>query len=177
MTKRLKLMCSLFIVVLVAMVATGCGGTGGGTKGGPGGDDASEDPQAAALSWAKCMRENGIDIPDPKPQDDGSGGQVGLAPGLGGPMPGMDAEAFEAAQEACAEYAEDMGGEGGGGFTEEDKQQMVDFARCMREQGIDMPDPDLDGSDGAVGVEIDPSDPDFAAAHEACKESTGGLTS
>ena len=170
--KKLKAAAVGILLTFVAMSATACGAGESGDGGRDHGDQ-TKYPQSAALAWAKCMRENGVDIPDPKPQDDGDGGNVGLAPGLGGPMPGTDAETFEAAKKACAEHAEDMGGLGADGFTEEDKQQMVDFARCMREHGVDMPDPDFDGSDGDMGVEINPNDPKFEAAHEACQDLAG----
>jgi len=172
MMQRIKLACALLLVALVALMTTACSASDKGDAQ-RGGGAASADPQSAALAWARCMRENGVDIPDPRPQDDGAGGDVGFAPGLGGPMPGGDEEAFTAAKKACAEYAEDMGGPGGDGFSEDDKQRMVDFARCMREQGIDMPDPDFDGSDGEMGVQIDPDDPNFAAAHKACQKFFG----
>lgn len=174
MMTRLKLVGSLCLVVVVALMVTACGASDGG-NGEPGAGDASHDPDSAALAWAKCMRENGVDIPDPKPQDDGEGGNVALAPGLGGPMPGVDEQAFAAAKKACAEHAEEMGGVDAGGFTEEDKQRMVDFARCMREQGVDMPDPDFDNSDGEMGVEIDPNDPKFQAALKVCKKFSAEL--
>jgi hypothetical protein len=48
---------------------------------------------------------------------------------------------------------------------------MLAFAECMREHGIDFPDPQFDG--GAVmvgGPGIDPEDPEFQAAQEACGE-------
>ncbi len=168
--KRLKTAGST--LALVTVLALSACGAGSGAKAGPDSDDSSKDPDAAALAWARCMRDNGIEIPDPKPRDDG--GDVVLAPGLGGPMPGVDAEAFESAKEACAEHAEDMGGVAGEGLTEEDKQRMVDFARCMREHGVDLPDPDFDGADGAMGVEIDLDDPDFERAHEECQELAPG---
>jgi hypothetical protein len=171
MMTRLNLVGNLLLVV---MVVTACGISGGG-QGEPAAGDDSQDPDSAALAWAKCMRDNGVDIPDPKPQDDGEGGNVALAPGLGGPMPGVDAQAFAAAKKACAEHAKDMGGVDAGGFTEEDKQRMVDFARCMREQGVDMPDPDFDSRDGEMGVEIDPNDPKFQAALKACKKFSGEM--
>ncbi len=173
---RIKLVLSLALVVLVALAATACGGSSDGGSGEPGGGNGGKDrdPQAAALAWATCMRDNGVDIPDPKPQDEG-GGQLFLAPGVGGPLAGTDEKTFTAAKKACSEHAEDMGGPGAAGFGEEDKQRMVDFARCMREQGIDMPDPDFDGSDGRIAIEIDPNDPDFDAAREACKKFSGGM--
>lgn len=167
MMTRPSLVCSSLMLGL-ALTVSACGAAGSGT--GVSGAGGSQDPDAAALSWAKCMRKNGVDIPDPKPHVGDEHGNVGLAPGLGGPMPGNDAKAFSAAKAACAHYAKDMGGAAGEGFTEKDKQRMVDFARCMREHGVNMPDPDLDGRDGQVGVEIEPDDPDFEAAREACRK-------
>jgi hypothetical protein len=60
---------------------------------------------------------------------------------------------------------------------------MLEFAQCMREHGIDMPDPQQGGgiriqrnSDGNVtngeGV-IDPESPEFQAAEEACRPILG----
>jgi hypothetical protein len=58
---------------------------------------------------------------------------------------------------------------------------MLAFAQCMRDHGIDYPDPvfsedggvTLIGPDeGAAG--FDPNDPAFQAAQEACQEIFGG---
>lgn len=170
MMMRLRLARSLLPLAVAAMVVAGCGSTGGG-EGGTG-TDTSADPQAAALAFAKCMRENGVDIPDPKPVDDG--GLVQLGPGVEG---AAGDETFEKAQKACAKYAEDMGGHGvGGELSEADKEQMLRFAQCMREHGIDMPDPDFDGGVGAIDLPM-PSDAQgrakFEAAQEACDEFFG----
>ena len=159
-------------LAVAAMFATGCSSSGSGGDEAGGG---SSDPQDAALSYAKCMREHGIDVPDPKVDGDGGEGLVELGPG--GPM-GGDAEAFEEAQEACAEYLADMGGEGPiGTLTEADKEQMLKFAECMREHGIDMPDPDFSShSGGALEFEVPPGsqgNEDFEAATEACQEFMG----
>ena len=162
----------LLPLAVAAMFATGCSSSGGGGDEAGGG---SSDPQEAALAYAKCMREQGIDVPDPKVDGDGGGGMVQLGPG--GPM-GEDPEAFEAAQEACAEYLPDMGGEGPiGTLTEADKEQMLKFAECMREQGIDMRDPDFSsGNDGAIELEAPPGslgNEKFEAATQACQEFLG----
>lgn len=166
---RLRLAKSLLPLVMAAVVVGGCSTGGGGTAAEP---ETSTDPQAAALAFAKCMRENGVDIPDPKPVEDG--GMVQLGPGGPGAAGG---ETFEKAQKACAKYAEDMGGAAlGGELSEADKEQMLQFSRCMREQGIDMPDPDFDGGVGAIDLPI-PSDAQgrakFEAAQEACDEFFG----
>jgi hypothetical protein len=47
-------------------------------------------------------------------------------------------------------------------------QADLAFARCMRQHGIDMPDPKPDGRVDAPG--IDPDDPKFKAAEQACQQ-------
>ena len=50
---------------------------------------------------------------------------------------------------------------------------FLEYAGCMREQGIDMPDPDFSGEGGAL-LQMGPQTPgeqtEFDAAHQACKE-------
>ena len=96
---------------------------------------------------------------------------------------------FEAADEACQPILEAVEGS----FPELDpeqeqemRDQALEFAECMREHGIDMPDPVFDaeggarvevnvgdGGPGAGGIDFD--DPDFQEAQEACGEE-GGFT-
>jgi hypothetical protein len=55
--------------------------------------------QARALAFAECMREHGVEMPDP--QFDENGG-IGIM--IGGPDgPRIDPETMQAAQEACGE--------------------------------------------------------------------------
>jgi hypothetical protein len=61
------------------------------------------------------------------------------------------------------------------------QDEMVKFAKCMREQGIDMPDPapaGAAGGEGSITVPLGkgglkPHDPKMKAAHEACKQFFG----
>jgi hypothetical protein len=51
------------------------------------------------------------------------------------------------------------------------QEQALAFASCMREHGVDMPDPEFSG-DGAMTQSLDAAtaeDPDMAAANEACR--------
>jgi hypothetical protein len=53
---------------------------------------------------------------------------------------------------------------------------LLEYAGCMRENGFDMPDPDL--SDGGVVIDLGmsgPDDPAFAAADEVCREILAGF--
>lgn len=136
----------------------------GGGEGGGGSASEQERFEQAALQHARCMREHGVDVPDPKP---GQGGVVIVGPG---DRP-ADPEAGRRAEEACAKHLRDVPPPK---MSEEEKQEMRDaalaHARCMREQGIDFPDPKF-SPDGGITVEgrgLDPNSPKMRAANEAC---------
>jgi hypothetical protein len=57
----------------------------------------SSDPRQAMLNFARCMRQHGINMPDPKP-----GGGIEIKGGPGGVNP--DSPTFKAAQQACQQY-------------------------------------------------------------------------
>jgi hypothetical protein len=128
------------------------------------------DAKQAALNFAKCMRQHGIDMPDPKVSGNGEL-SLGVNAGPGSLRP--DDPKFKAAQQACQKYLPN-----GGKATKpnpEQVQQALKFARCMRQHGIDMPDPGPNGgmlvqggSGGNPGPR--PDDPRFKAAQEACKQ-------
>ena len=178
----------LVMAALLATTATACGDKGdkdgiatlGGTSGdsddgGDDGDLSEEEMQDQALAFSQCMRENGVpDFPDP--EFTGDGGM--MLSRSAGPGDSMDMEAEEKAMKAC----EDKMPRGGGNFSEEDRAEMQDafleYAQCMREHGIDMPDPDFSGDGGAFrigGEGMDPNDPAFREADEACNDKLGAI--
>jgi hypothetical protein len=117
---------------------------------------ADEDVEEALLAFAECMRENGVNIPDPQLDEDG---RLSVAPDV------------EAAFEACQEELPDIGQ-----AIEFDPDQeaaladaQLEFARCMRENGVDIPDPTGDGFTIGPDSGIDPNDPDVQAAFEECR--------
>jgi hypothetical protein len=118
----------------------------------------------AMLDFARCMRENGVDMPDPQ----FDGGRVTMRQdGKTNP------ETARAAEKACAKYRDavkppEMSDE----QKEEFKKRALENARCMREHGIDMPDPQFDENGGAqmrLGRGIDPESAKFKKAQEACR--------
>ncbi len=138
---------------------------------------ASLDPEAAQLAFAECMRDHGIDMPDPETSGGGGGGAVRI----GGN--GEDRDEFQAAMEDCDHFLEQAGAFRGE-MDPEMLDRMVDFAECMRDHGIDMPDPNADGGimiqrsdNGSVtngsGANIDPESDEFQAAQEACRPILG----
>lgn len=115
------------------------------------------DPQDAALTYSRCMRENGL----PAFPDADAEGRI-LIP-LGSIDP--DSAEFRAAGDACRHLAP----EGWGDETAApgDAEVMLEFARCMRENGVaDYPDPD---PNAGLRITLDPNDPKAQAALERCK--------
>lgn len=132
----------------------------GGTSSAPV-EEVSDEEQA--LEFVECMRDNGIDLPDPEPKE-GGGFDYGIAD-LG--IDRTDSSFLDAMQ-ACADKLPG----GGAGFQDDPEAQakMVEFAECMREHGIDLPDPEPGGGFGEAMAKIDRDSPAFQQALEACKD-------
>jgi hypothetical protein len=85
---------------LLALSALGFAACGEDTPSAAGGADSKEEVRQAELKFASCMREQGIDMPDPVFDDEGgfsvraeAGERVGSSP--------RDDEDFQAAAEEC----------------------------------------------------------------------------
>jgi hypothetical protein len=133
----------------------------------------SKDPQQAALDFARCMREHGIDMPDPEVDEQGRIRVRVGRDGPGGARP--DPKKLEAAQQACGSLM--GGGDGDRQLDPAERDAMVAFAKCMREHGIDMPDPTGEGlmlrRDGKDGP--DPGSEKFQEAEQACDHHLANL--
>ncbi|MFI6601918.1 hypothetical protein ACIBHX_37205 [Nonomuraea sp. NPDC050536] len=120
---------------------------------------AGVDPEEQGRKFAKCMREHGVDVPDPEP---GKGVQFAVkADG--------DKDKFKQAMDACRSFApfKDRAQ-----MTPEDLDKMRNFAKCMREHGVDMPDPDPSGNmvmTKKKDTRFDPDNPAFKQALETCR--------
>jgi hypothetical protein len=167
---RMGLVLGLLLVLALAVAACGGGGKSNNGVASLGGDKATgttraggSDDRQAALNYARCMRQHGIDMPDPK--FDAQGHMALQNP----PGVGPDDPKFKAANQACQQYLPN------GGAPQkpnpQEQQQMVQFARCMRQHGINMPDPKPGGGidvNGDAGV--NPDSPKFKAAERACQQ-------
>jgi hypothetical protein len=155
---------------------------------------ASVDPEAAMEAFADCMREHGVDIRGTFVSAGGSGtGPVkNTTTGNGADKTGVSKDKFEAADKACHSLLPQGGVNGPGGDIDPAfEQKMLDFAKCMRDHGIDMPDPQFNssGNGGTVtigvpdgGTRIDPQSKSFKDAEAACgsflpEKGTGGSES
>lgn len=169
-----------------ALALTGCGqkpddgiATANGNGVQPAANEVSSDPKERMRQFAQCMRDQGIDMPDPEfIEGEGGGGGFALKAEAGvatdaAPAdqanPREDMGKFKEAIQACQKY-QPQGGEMGK-IDPEMEAKMREFAKCMRENGVeDFPDPEEGGGIRIMGGEggIDPSDPTFQAAQEKC---------
>ncbi|MFD0887982.1 hypothetical protein ACFQ08_25865 [Streptosporangium algeriense] len=145
----------------------GCGsGDGGGAdvasvSGGTGNKTAASAPPSAdsremALKFAQCMRENGVDMPDPD-----SSGKMVMKFDKDTPR-----EKVEAAQEACRQYA--PSGRQRARNDPKVTENLRKLAQCMRDNGVEAY-PDPEGGMMRITQEAG-EDPDFKAAEEKCKQ-------
>ena len=123
------------------------------------------EPEEAMLAYAKCMRANGVDMPDPRPD-----GMIVMQPGSDQP----DQETMEKADLACANEREALQGSVAAG-ADDFRDQALAMSRCMREQGVDLPDP-TPSEGGGMSVTLDPDQlesPEFQRAQESCRKKVG----
>jgi len=143
----------------------------------------SQEFRDAMLEYAECMRDHGIDMPDPQFEEGGGAFQIMPKDEDGGPDGPSDE--FVAADEACQPILEDAMPEAKDLSPEElaeRQDQMLAMAQCMRDKGYDMPDPQVD-SNGRFRVERragpgagtgPPEDEEqFREDMEACSEEAG----
>ena len=132
------------------------------------------DGQQSLLEWAACMRDNGVEMDDPRFGLDGE-----LVGGLGKDGDGakLDTkdETYALASATCADvlasFKEPLDAE----QQAEQAEALLAWAACMREQGIEVPDPDPDGSFSSADWKLDLKDADYAAADETCRGLVGDV--
>jgi len=140
----------LAVLVLLLSGVVAC--SAGKPSASPTASSASDHDQA--LKFAKCMRDHGVDMPDPGSDGAVTGGGNGGAPGsLGGSAPAVNlGTADTAAMDACRKFLPN-GGEPKK-LTAAEREQAVRYAQCMRTHGVDYPDPSADGVDQGVPIQI-----------------------
>ncbi len=124
----------------------------------------SQDPYQQALAFARCMRQQGIPLSDPK--QDANGGITQQVGNAGTPVPKAKQDA---AQKACQKYAPQ--GKGGGHASQAELNKALAFARCMRQHGVNMPDPKI--TNGGIDITMSANQNDKAkinAAQSACQK-------
>lgn len=164
MTARPRMFGTVAVVALLVLSACSGGGNGDGVASAGGEQNAASssetknapplDEDAQALVFAECMRDNGIDMPDPGP------GQRGLGEAF--QHEDVQAENQETLQQAIAACQDLM--------PQIEQEQhgddlMLELADCLREQGLDVSDnpfSDIHGGD------FDQNE--LTAAMEVCRD-------
>jgi hypothetical protein len=121
--------------------------------------------EQAMIEFAQCMRENGVpSFPDPVAQPDGS---------FGFPRPrGVSSSALEAAVESCQSELEAAGLRlpGSDAQDPEVEDAILDFSRCMRENGVpEFPDPQPGAGFHGLFDGIDQQSPRVQGAIQSCE--------
>jgi hypothetical protein len=167
---RRPLLGAVAAAMAVTLALSACGGGEGDDVASAGGErntaapretdsPTPADPDAQALVFAGCMRDNGVDMPDPGP------GEQGLADAFESVASKYDRKTLRTAIAACQDrmpqYAQEQ---------EHEEGWQLELAECLRKQGLDVSDdPFDDAHQGRVDVG------EFSAAMEVCRDVlTGG---
>jgi hypothetical protein len=161
------------LLVASALAVAGCGG-GEASGGANSAADRESEARDAQLKYAQCMRDHGIDMPDPTFEADGRSLQRGPDPDE---IDDLKRGKFREAEQACNKYLDAIKAPE---LSEEQQEEFRDaalaHARCMREHGIEnFPDPTF-GENGEAQIRLDrgrgldPEDPDFREAQKACED-------
>jgi hypothetical protein len=145
-------------------------GGGPGPGGGPQSGGAMADPgasQSQLLAFAHCMQTHGVpNFPEPNSQGVFTGNA--LDPGAPG---------FQAAANHCNHLLPN-GGQPTAAQKAQAVAQALKYSECMRAHGIaDFPDPQVSGGGdrisirlgGGKGSDLNPQNPQFQAAQQACQ--------
>lgn len=170
-----------------AAAGDGAADDGVATENGGGAESADATDEELALAFAQCMRDEGVDWPDPVTNADGS---IDLFGGQGPPAGGGDGEggrdeARQAAFQACGSIVEGASFLPGRGEIDAEAQDtLLEFAQCLRDNGLDVDDPDFEnfgpggggggGGGGLFGEGFNPQDPAVQPVIEECQSLFAG---
>ena len=159
----------LAALAIVALIGAGCSGNGSS------GGSTNATNRDKAMKFAACMRENGVSaFPDPN-----ASGELTIDGIANGSSLDPSTAAFTKAIGACRDL--EPGGFMGHKRSAQEQQHGLEFAQCMRDDGVrDFQDPTKDGPlidtsriPSAAGRGAH-SIPGFQAAVEKCRDALAG---
>ena len=129
MSRKLRPLAAL---AMVALIGAGCGGNGGSDGG-----NTTAANQEKAVKFAECMRENGVsEFPDPD-----ASGRLTIDGVVNGSSIDPSSPTWKAAIDACKDL-QPPGFTGGGERSSGQQEAALQFAQCIRDNGVpDFPDP------------------------------------
>jgi hypothetical protein len=172
-SKRMRVTALLLMLFAAAGAVAACGSS---SKNQAGGTPTASTGQNAFAAYTECLRKNGVTLPSAFPRGNGpsgrptnrptsrptarptarpSGARGGGGFGFGNQAPpGVDAQTWQKAQQACASVRP------GGGAQNRDNGALRAYRNCLSDHGVTM-------STGPGG--LDSNDPKIAAALKACE--------
>jgi hypothetical protein len=195
--RRRRLVAAVGLAVVLAGSLAACGADTGGddvaslaTGDQAGGTSTTEvkplteeEIAEAQQAFQDCMKEHGVDIQMAATAADGSdgGGMImrteGGGPGEDPPEDLPSTEEMDAANEECQPLMEKVIQNAPKPDPEEMarmKEQALQFAQCMRDNGVDMPDPEFSEDGGGITQSLggpgQTEDPDMETAMQTCRE-------
>ena len=170
-----------FLALMLALTA-GCGDkndttgkaatpSAGAEKSSTAQSGADQNGADQSKKYAECIRAHGVpDFPDPGPDGKFSGDGA----------KNLDRTKLMSAMQACQDLAAGTEiGQATTTMTAEQVEQFRAYAKCMRDNGVDLPDPDPNDSvlswAQSWQSKVDTDAPTFKSAAEACKKQIDSL--
>ena len=157
------------------LLAAACAGQSGAA---PKGTPTPAQREQAFLKFAQCMRDHGIDMPDPT--TDSSGNLQMSRPTNLKFDNQADRQKLRTASQACRSNLKGVVQQ----FTPQQRAQFQDnllkLAQCMRSNGVNMPDPNFSQSPETGGGRerffgnINPQDPKVQSTLRTCRQQVFG---
>lgn len=134
------------------------------TSGGKSQSTSKLDPEQALLRLTRCLREEGLDVPDPKVD---ASGNLQL---LIGERPSFDPDsaAAQSAIKACQKYIQGIIQSFSADDLADIRDATVEYAQCLRKEGYDVPDPKFLSREGPFPT-LDRDDERFIKADKVCQ--------
>lgn len=144
MITRSRRLAAAAAIPMLLLALGGCAGSSSpNASGRPSGSGSSPRPTFDSLddyrlAITQCIRDSGVDVPDP-----GTGGGAEISGG-------SDPQAFLDAADTCSKKLGRAPAADGSAQTDEERQaQQLKQAKCLRDHGVDVPDPEP-GQAGAI---------------------------
>jgi hypothetical protein len=153
-------MTKLLALLALSPLALGACGSSGAADNGP------DDSDAARVKFEQCLRNHGINVQSSPSSGSARATKIEFRGGKGG-----SPAKFEEAQKTCREQSGFKPRAPSAAEQNEFRDAALKFARCMRDRGIDMPDPQV--REGGAMLQrgpagVNPNSPRFKAAEKAC---------
>ena len=165
---------ALLVLLFACLGLVACGGSSSSTSTNASATNARGTGTTAAGgrfgALRECLQKNGITLPKRAPGQGPRGGRGGLlGAGTGGRQlpPGVTRSQYEAAVKKCGGGA--FVGAGGRLGSTAVKQALMKFAACMRENGVNVPEPNTSGGPIFNAKGLNTASAQFKAAETKCR--------